>query len=404
MRPIGATAIVLMVALAIGAPAHALCVASQTAPACRSMLLAESPKPPDVLQSPQPAAACTPFDISQVARNAGDWSTLDFVPPHAPVRIEAVEAELKRVGGARFVFKIDTDALRKDIIERGRDHARRLMREAKVSIISAPRVRNHALDVQVKDRSHLLRAIAPLISGPLPELEVRSVGGEHASSGLVSLVVKERALAERLQTAEAAASEYLVRRLNQLGIDPVGVQTLENGQFLVVAPGFKEPKRLFDLMPSFARLTLHIADGSANPCASTPPPADLQFLPHHPTRAMLLVKRQQIAGPDVSGVSVALDAKTRAPTVVVRLDAHSSSRLHAATRDNVGHLLAIVLNGEVVAAPVIREPIENGVMRISGDLTLQQARDLAGLLRVGPLPPLTIVQQEVVEPIVGQPR
>jgi SecD/SecF fusion protein len=395
-----------MVALVIGAPAHARCIAGQTAAACWSILLAESRKPPDAVHSAKPPTACTSFEITQEARNAGTWSTLDFVPPHAPAPIEAAEAELKRIGGLRLVLKVDAEALHKGLIERGRDDVRRLMREAKVSLISAPRVRGHTLDLQVKDRSHLLRAIAPLISGPLPGLAVRSVAGEHSASGFVSLVVTDRARAERLQTAETVASEYMLRRISELGLDTGAVQALESGRFLVVAPGLKESERLTHLMPSFVRLTFQIANGLASPCTDTQAPADFEVLSHHATRASLLVKQRPIAhGEDVASVAVALDAKTRTPTVVVRLNASASRRMHVATRDNVGQPLAIVLDSEVIAAPVVREPIESGLIRISGDLTLQQAGDFALLVRAGLLPPpLTIVEQQIVEPKVVEPR
>jgi preprotein translocase subunit SecD len=77
----------------------------------------------------------------------------------------------------------------------------------------------------------------------------------------------------------------------------------------------------------------------------------------------------------------------------------------SATRDNVGQPLANVLDSEVIAAPVVREPIESGLFRISGDLTLQQAGDFALLVRAGLLPPpLTIVEQQIVEPKVVEPR
>jgi preprotein translocase subunit SecD len=83
----------------------------------------------------------------------------------------------------------------------------------------------------------------------------------------------------------------------------------------------------------------------------------------------------------------------------IRFNANATSRLSRATRDNVGQILAIVLDGELIAASVIREPIADGAARLSGGLTLLQARDLATLLRAGTLPlPVTIVERQIVEP------
>ena len=73
------------------------------------------------------------------------------------------------------------------------------------------------------------------------------------------------------------------------------------------------------------------------------------------------------------------------------------------TQENVGKPFAIVLDNEVISAPVIREPILGGSGQISGNFTVQQANDLAILLRAGALPaPLTIIEERTVGPGLGQ--
>ena len=73
------------------------------------------------------------------------------------------------------------------------------------------------------------------------------------------------------------------------------------------------------------------------------------------------------------------------------------------TQENVGKPFAIVLDNEVISAPVIREPILGGSGQISGNFTVQAANDLAILLRAGALPaPLTIIEERTVGPGLGQ--
>jgi preprotein translocase subunit SecD len=88
--------------------------------------------------------------------------------------------------------------------------------------------------------------------------------------------------------------------------------------------------------------------------------------------------------------------------VSFRFDTLGGKMFGDATRENVGRQLAIVLDGKVISAPVIREPILGGSGIISGSFTTEQANDLALLLRAGALPaPLTVIEERSVGPSLG---
>jgi preprotein translocase subunit SecD len=90
------------------------------------------------------------------------------------------------------------------------------------------------------------------------------------------------------------------------------------------------------------------------------------------------------------------------PVVSIRFDGVGGRKFGKLTSENVGRRFAIVLDGEVVSAPVIREPIPGGNGVISGRFTVQTANDLALLLRAGALPaPLTILEERTVGPSLG---
>jgi preprotein translocase subunit SecD len=90
-------------------------------------------------------------------------------------------------------------------------------------------------------------------------------------------------------------------------------------------------------------------------------------------------------------------------SVTVSFNETSSRQFGDLTTNNVQRRLAIVLDGVVQSAPVIREPIINGAAEISGDFTLDQARDLAVTLRSGALPaPVNVLEQRTVGPSLGR--
>ena len=87
----------------------------------------------------------------------------------------------------------------------------------------------------------------------------------------------------------------------------------------------------------------------------------------------------------------------------LRLDRVGSKRFGKATTSGIGKQLAIVLDGKIISAPVIRDAIVSGSGQISGNFTFQSATDLALLLRSGALPaPLKLLKKELLDQILGQ--
>ena len=110
-----------------------------------------------------------------------------------------------------------------------------------------------------------------------------------------------------------------------------------------------------------------------------------------------------VSGEDLTDAQPGFDQRTSEPIVTFRFNTNGARRFAQATQENVGRPFAIVLDNEVISAPVIREPILGGSGQISGNFTVQAANDLAILLRAGALPaPLTIIEERTVGPGLGQ--
>lgn len=98
---------------------------------------------------------------------------------------------------------------------------------------------------------------------------------------------------------------------------------------------------------------------------------------------LLLREIPILPGGDVADVQAATDARTDAPVIRFRFDRAGTDKFAVFTRDNVGHPFAVVIDGRIISAPTIREPILNGEGQISGIVTIAEAQQLAARLKSG---------------------
>jgi protein-export membrane protein SecD len=145
---------------------------------------------------------------------------------------------------------------------------------------------------------------------------------------------------------------------------------------LTAAPG--------ELVGQTARIELRMVDVSmsAEQVLQARPPADSEILYGVSDRKPYLVeKRVLLTGADMCDAQAGYDQRTREPIVTFRFGADGKQRFAEATANNVGRPFAIVLDNQVIAAPVIREPITGGSGQISGNFSVERANQLAGQIR-----------------------
>ncbi|MET0444940.1 MAG: protein translocase subunit SecD, partial [Pseudorhodoplanes sp.] len=134
-----------------------------------------------------------------------------------------------------------------------------------------------------------------------------------------------------------------------------------------------------------------------------PPDSELLMSSTSPKTPYLVKKEVLVSGGDLNDAQPGFDQRTNEPIVSFRFNSSGARKFADATIKNVNQPFAIVLDNEVVSAPVIREPITGGSGQISGSFTVQGANDLAILLRAGALPaPLSIIEERTVGPGLGQ--
>ena len=190
--------------------------------------------------------------------------------------------------------------------------------------------------------------------------------------------------------------EIVRRRIDDVGTKEPTILQRGDKRILVELPGLKDPERIKNLLGKTAKLNFRLVTDSSNEFGS-------EKLKSENGQILSVSKRIIFSGENLVDAQPRLDSQSNEPNVSFTLNRLGSQKFGKSTSTNVGKRIAIVLDGEVISAPVIREPITGGSGSISGNFSFQQATDLALLLRSGSLPtPLNIVEERTVGPDLGE--
>ena len=314
-------------------------------------------------------------------------------------------------GGSHILLEVDSNSVKKDKLDQVRDDVRRTLRDAKIGYTGLA-VRGESVEVRVKD-TDLTAALAKLrelsqpLGGLLGSSGQRSVEVSDAGGGLIRLTVPPAAITERIRQSVEQSIQIVERRINELGtVEPL-IQRQGVDRILVQVPGLQDPTRLKELLGKTAKLDFRMVDTTvpadqAQQGRGPPGPEGLMSA-SSPKVPYVIKKQVLVSGGDLTDAQPGFDQRSGEPIVSFRFNTSGARKFAQATLENVGQPFAIVLDNEVISAPVIREPITGGSGQISGSFTVQGANDLAILLRAGALPaPLTIIEERTVGPGLGQ--
>ncbi len=209
------------------------------------------------------------------------------------------------------------------------------------------------------------------------------------------------------------AIETIRNRIDKFGVSEPLVQKYGEEEILIQLPGLKDIKRAKDLIGKTAQLQFKLLDevNSLNDALKNGPPRGSEILTKKmvdsrtgvtTSEKMLVKSRALLTGEYLKDANVRLDSQTGAPGVLMDLDSKGAKIFAKLTGENVGKRLAIVLDNNVYSAPVIREQIPNGSASISGNFTLEEAKDLVIVLKAGSLPaPITFLEERSVGASLG---
>jgi preprotein translocase subunit SecD len=219
----------------------------------------------------------------------------------------------------------------------------------------------------------------------------------------------EAGIANAIDSAMDVATEVIRKRIDEMGTREPTIIRQGADRILVEVPGLQDPKQLKDLLGQTAKLEFKLVDqtASAADLAAGRAPIGSQVVPY-PNNPLgtptIAVKRQvMVSGEELIDAQQGYDPQTNEPVVNIRFNGSGANKFARVTQENVNKPFAMILDGKVLSAPNINQPILGGSAQISGSFTVESATQLAISLRSGQLPvDLTVVEESTVRPELGQ--
>jgi protein-export membrane protein SecD len=323
------------------------------------------------------------------------------LPGFIPMRQIVLGLDLQ--GGAYMLMQVDQNSLIKSQVEALREDVRQKMREGRIGlsggIATQPRgVLVRMADPAERDKAYgLLQTLSHPIGGPLAGGNGRNLEVRETSAG-VQLTLTDAAIADKVRHAVTQSIEVLNRRINAMGTKETIVERQGADRVLIEVPGLQDTTKLKEIIGKTAKLDFQLVADPGDP------PSEVETLPMEKGAGTITVqKRVMVDGADLVDAQQSFDQQTGEPDVTFRFNLIGAQEFGRVTSENVGRPFAIVLDGKVISAPVIRSPITGGTGQITGNFTMSEASNLAILLRSGALPAkLTTVEERTVGPGLGQ--
>ena len=346
------------------------------------------------------------------APNLFSKATLEKLPDWLPKTQMTLGLDLQ--GGSHILLQLDRKSLIDERVNATRDEIRSKLRDARVGYTGLSGS-GTTVQVRIRDASQVdaaKKALAdltnPVQSGLFGGGSLTEATLTEPEPGLLRFTLTDEGINYRISSALTKSIEVVSRRVNELGTTEPIIQRQGTDRILVQVPGLQDPQRLKEILGKTAKLTFRMVDMSmtAQDALATRPPAESEVLyegKKDPKTPILIQKQVLVSGEELTDAQPGFDQRSGEPIVTFRFNTAGARKFAQVTQENVGRPFAIVLDNEVISAPVIREPIIGGSGQISGSFTVESANDLAILLRAGALPaPLTIIEERTVGPGLGQ--
>ncbi len=318
-------------------------------------------------------------------------------------------------GGLHLVYEVEGDRA----VEISTERLAQSMRDV---------IAEKGIEAEIRSEGKLITVspvspeVAELIREEFPTL-VSAGGGTYRLSDEEAKLIKDSAPEQVL--------ESIRNRIDRYGVAEPVIQRQGTDEIVVQLPGVKDPKRAIDIIGKTAQLEFKLADDQAPLAAElpgavkpedeaavleefkdrVPEGSEIRFIINKDSTTkkvlsktpILLKKEVLLTGDLLSDARVTIDPKYNEPVVAFTFNPAGAKLFEEITAANVNRRLAIVLDGTVYSAPNINERIAGGSGQISGRFTMEEARDLALVLKEGALPaPVKMLQNVTVGPSLGR--
>jgi len=190
---------------------------------------------------------------------------------------------------------------------------------------------------------------------------------------------------EKKEAAITGARNIIERRVNLFGVAEPNVQTSSfegKDRIIVELPGITDPDEAISLIGKTAQLVFAEVEGEEE---------DFNLIP------------SELTGANLKTASVVFDQTTGKPAISLEFTTEGGEMFEELTERNIGKNLPILLDGIVLSAPVVQETISGGSAQITGNFTVDEAKNLSIQLNAGVLPvPIKVVEQRTVGATLGR--
>lgn len=316
------------------------------------------------------------------------------LPSWLPARTVSLGLDLQ--GGSHLLYEVDTAALIKGKFDAVEDEIRGAMSAAKLGYTDLG-VKGDRVTFKLRDLSAIDAAREALTNATTGmQLDI-------ADDGTVSAYYGDAELAEIKKHAVEQSIEIISKRIDQTGTKEPTIIRQGDDRIVVQVPGFGDPQRLKELIGKTAKMEFKLVDEVAE-ATGTAPPTSIQLPVIEKDGSLgqqLWIKRPvMVSGETLTDAQQGFEGGM--PVVQFKFDSIGARKFGDATKANIKKRFAIILDNQIISAPVINDAILGGSGIISGNFTTESARDLAILLRAGALPaPLTVLEERTVGADLG---
>lgn len=314
-------------------------------------------------------------------------------------------------GGMHLALEVDSQKAVESTIERIRLDMRTQLKKEKIKHGGLERIEGAKIVARLRNSGDQDK-FDQMLNDEFPDLRIVSRQQEgDAPVIILDLPDRESATIKRLAVDQAL--ETIRNRIDQFGVSEPDIRRQGENRILIQLPGIRDTQRAKELIGKTALLEFKLVDETNDPKAAEkgniPPGRQLLYEERVDTETnrvlrvpYLLKKHAVLTGEYLTDARVQIDSQYNEPYVGIKFDKKGGRIFARVTEENVNKQLAIVLDGKVYSAPRIQERIPGGEARITGSFSMEEARDLAIVLRAGALPaPVNILEERTVGPSLG---
>jgi preprotein translocase subunit SecD len=313
-------------------------------------------------------------------------------------------------GGMHLVLEVDTEKAVESSVERIAQEIKERLKKERIRNVAVDRIEEIKISVKVKTEETAAN-VRKLLDDEFKDLTL----SKSTDNGMVlfTLAIPDGESTHIEKLAVDQALETIRNRIDQFGVAEPDIRRQGETRILIQLPGVKDPQRAKDLIGRTALLEFKLVDDTGNLQAAlkgnVPPGRQVLYkidqdpeTQRQSKTPFLLKKRTLLTGAYLTDARVQIDSQYNTPYVSLDFDKKGARIFERITGENVNKRLAIVLDQKVASAPVIQEKIAGGQARITGNFSMEEARDLAIVLRAGALPaPVVILEERTVGPSLG---